>query len=54
MIWKIAINVWLLLVGLTWWGQISATPKFLGLAAIVVVVIFILELVWGYRGHLAA
>lgn len=51
MIWKIAINVWLLLVGLSWWGQITTTNKVLGIAAIVVVIIFVLEVLWGYRGN---
>lgn len=46
MVWKIALNVWLLLVGLTWWGQITATPKVLGISAIIVVIIFVLEMLW--------
>lgn len=48
-IWQAALNVWLLLVGLTWIGSITATSHFLGLAAIIVVVIYVVELFWGHR-----
>lgn len=47
MVWEIALNVWLLLVGLSWWGQITASSKFLGICAIIVVIIYVVELVWG-------
>lgn len=46
MITTIALMVWLLLVGLDWRGDITASAKFLGTAAIIVVVIFILECIF--------
>lgn len=49
MVWEIALNVWLLLVGLTWWGQITASNKFLGIFAVLVVVVYVLELLWNHR-----
>lgn len=49
MVWQIALNVWLLLVGLTWWGQITASNKFLGIFAVLVVMVYVLELAWGHR-----
>lgn len=50
MVWEIALNVWLLLVGLTWWGQITASNKFLGIFAVLVVVVYVLELLLNHMG----
>jgi len=53
MVWKIALNVWLLFVGLDWRGDIKATANTLSTGAVIVVVIFVLELVYNHRGEWA-
>lgn len=50
-IWMIALNVWLLLVGASWRTWITASDSFLGGAAIVVVLIFVLELIYTHRNE---